>query len=64
MATNKLGLKGLKRVRLNLMKRLLKERTEAMLDRDLNYPKGSWGYDRINLGVEMLSFKITILESF
>lgn len=64
MATNSIIRAGLKRVRLSLIKRLLKERTEAMLNRDLYYPKGSWGYERINLGVEILNFKITVLESF
>lgn len=53
-----------KKTRLSLIKRFLKERTEVMLDRDLNWPVGSLGYDRRNVRVEILSFKITALESF
>ena len=64
MATNKLGLKGLKRVKLNLIELYLKERADIMLKRDILYPSGSFGYARLNLRVNILGFYISILESF
>lgn len=46
----------------NHIKRLRKER-EAMIERRKIYPKDSFGYARISLGIEVWEFKIEIWKA-